>query len=206
MIERGARLRTYAVPVLMSVIAALQFWLAQMHALSPWKGAGFGMFSTVDSPGARFLRVSLVTHGSEVRVPLPRQVAPLVAEEKTWPTDQRLRAIAERLALGTWATTELQSPNAHYHDLFSRARGSDSIHTRLMFAPQQETAVMLGITLMQGDNEPPPRHKVPFDFVRVELWKAEFDSPSRFFTARRLQDISCSAPAEPRPPSAGAAM
>ncbi|HVX57896.1 MAG TPA: hypothetical protein VHA37_09290, partial [Candidatus Saccharimonadales bacterium] len=51
-----------AIPIVALVlIAGLQFVLATRYGLSAWKGGGFGMFSTVDSPDARFLRIYLIT-------------------------------------------------------------------------------------------------------------------------------------------------
>ena len=59
------------VPGLLCVVAAAQLYFVNNHALSRWKGGGFGMFTTVDSPSARFLRVYLISETGEVPVLVP---------------------------------------------------------------------------------------------------------------------------------------
>ena len=47
-----------AIPVaLLLAVAAVQVTLARTAGLSPWKGGGFGMFSTTDDAGRRRVRV-----------------------------------------------------------------------------------------------------------------------------------------------------
>ena len=57
-------------PVLaMCAIFSLQLWAATWSNLTPWKGGGFGMFSTCDSPDARFIRAEGITKaGERVRI------------------------------------------------------------------------------------------------------------------------------------------
>ncbi|MCB9749224.1 MAG: hypothetical protein H6713_04360 [Myxococcales bacterium] len=65
------RLLTGAAPLALAVVAALQLTAAHVYGLSPWKGGGFGMFSTVDSPSARFVVLALVTEDGARPVPVP---------------------------------------------------------------------------------------------------------------------------------------
>jgi hypothetical protein len=58
-------------PVVLILIACLQLHLVHNGDLSRWKGGGFGMFSTLDSPSARFLRISLITPDGEFPVVVP---------------------------------------------------------------------------------------------------------------------------------------
>ena len=82
---------------LLVLIASLQFVLAHTKDLSPWKGGGFGMFSTVDSPGARKLRVYLVGEDQkkiEVRRRLYRHVEKAFRTMPTKPRfDQAVQSI-----------------------------------------------------------------------------------------------------------------
>lgn len=54
---------------IMVLIAMSQFVIAQKLPLSPWKGGGFGMFSTVDSPQARRVLVFAEDNGKKTRIP-----------------------------------------------------------------------------------------------------------------------------------------
>lgn len=56
---RGALARW--VPVgLLGLVAGAQFFLAQTRDLVPWKGGGFGMFSTVDTLEQRAVRYEVL--------------------------------------------------------------------------------------------------------------------------------------------------
>lgn len=64
-------LTVYLAPALLVVVACVQLTLVRTHDLLPWKGGGFGMFSTLDRPGARLLRVWLITPEGEALVASP---------------------------------------------------------------------------------------------------------------------------------------
>ncbi|MBP0001466.1 MAG: hypothetical protein J7641_21165 [Cyanobacteria bacterium SID2] len=49
------RLEYWLTPLLLVTIAIVQIYLASTANLSPWKGGGFGMFSTIDAPSMRVL-------------------------------------------------------------------------------------------------------------------------------------------------------
>ena len=51
----GRRFDLLAVPCLLVLVALNQIRLAHTSWLSPWKGGGFGMFSSTDDPGQRFI-------------------------------------------------------------------------------------------------------------------------------------------------------
>ena len=53
----GVVWRTALPVVLLLAVAAAQVTLARTAGLSPWKGGGFGMFSTTDDAGRRWVRV-----------------------------------------------------------------------------------------------------------------------------------------------------
>lgn len=61
------RVLRFVAPSLLVVVALLQIYLAHARALSPWRGGGFGMFASTDSPGNRFLRCTV--DGRTVAVP-----------------------------------------------------------------------------------------------------------------------------------------
>lgn len=55
----------YATPALLVIVACLQLYRAQTQHLTPWKGGGFGMFSSADIPPWRTLRIYLDTGDGE---------------------------------------------------------------------------------------------------------------------------------------------
>ncbi len=51
--------------VLLCLVALHHAYRVSREGLTPWKGGGFGMFSTIDSQAQRFVRLSVTTEGGE---------------------------------------------------------------------------------------------------------------------------------------------
>ena len=49
-------------------VACHQIWLTRSANLTPWSGGGFGMFSTIDGWGNRFLQAFAVRPGAQPRI------------------------------------------------------------------------------------------------------------------------------------------
>lgn len=62
----------FIAPGVLVLVACVQMTLVATHHLTPWKGGGFGMFSTFDRPSTRVLRVWLVTPRGEALVIRPQ--------------------------------------------------------------------------------------------------------------------------------------
>jgi hypothetical protein len=56
-LRRRQRWRTILPVALLVAVASVQVVLTRTAGLSPWKGGGFGMFSTTDDSGRRRVRV-----------------------------------------------------------------------------------------------------------------------------------------------------
>jgi len=60
------KLVKYLASAILIVVAAIQFYLSKELHVSPWKGGGFGMFSTVNSTNSYFFRAySFIPDSSE---------------------------------------------------------------------------------------------------------------------------------------------
>lgn len=98
----------YSMPVVLIIVALGQQVLVTTAHLSPWKGAGFGMFSTVDDPTTRQLRAEAQRNGEAVRLILDSlpDISPraekLATRARYLPTDRRLRAVAGELSRLQW--------------------------------------------------------------------------------------------------------
>ncbi|MDG2390966.1 MAG: hypothetical protein P8M30_16790, partial [Planctomycetaceae bacterium] len=66
----GRKLLVLFTPLLLVVVALTQIVRAYTVDQSPWKGGGFGMFASVDSPGNRERRAYLVTSDFEFEIPV----------------------------------------------------------------------------------------------------------------------------------------
>lgn len=100
-------LRLWGAPGLLLAIAMAQVVLARSRDLSPWKGGGFGMFSTVDRPQTRrILAEGVAEDGTESWIDLSPSLAPRDASFLAMRRDGELAALAERLLRGDYLAPE----------------------------------------------------------------------------------------------------
>lgn len=95
------RLLSGLAPGLLVLVACVQLALVRTHDLTAWKGGGFGMFSTLDSPSARTLRVVLLTTEGEALVVFPT-VEVRKARLLNMPNTGLLTDLAEQTAQEDW--------------------------------------------------------------------------------------------------------
>lgn len=95
---------TYAAPALLVAVAVVHVGAVAWTDLTPWRGGGFGMFSTTDRPSMRVLRTVLETSdGTDVRVALPRETG---SRTLVLPSERVLRAHAARVAEQRWEVVD----------------------------------------------------------------------------------------------------
>lgn len=102
---RRDRVLALLVPVVLVLLATNQVLIASTTDLTPWRGGGFGMFSTLDNHDQRFLRITAVTEsGDAVAVDaraLSRDESPVREEfvrARARPTTGNLDALAAAIA------------------------------------------------------------------------------------------------------------
>ena len=181
-----AHLRWLVAPALLCALAINQLVLVRLSNLSAWKGGGFGMFSTMDSPGARYLRIYLCTAEGNIPVLIP---APLRVESiklRTMPNETQAQALADLLASGTWVKQQMQSAQAYYASL-QAPEGLDG-------------APAAGKGLTNGEVEQPGFVRmldkaeavgaadlvVNFFDARVEVWRYRFDANQSQLVATKV--------------------
>jgi len=87
------------IPALVLIaVAAQQITLARIHDLDPWKGGGFGMFSTSEGAAARHSHVFMTQAGSEIEIDLPDAMEDLDERLLVLPSEQRLDEYARELS------------------------------------------------------------------------------------------------------------
>ena len=72
--SRSLRISIYLPPMMLVVVATCQMVFAHSGTLTPWKGGGFGMFSTIDSPAGRVVAI-WAAHVTAKRIALRRRSA-----------------------------------------------------------------------------------------------------------------------------------
>jgi hypothetical protein len=85
---------------LMLLVAAAQTRLVESAQLSPWKGGGFGMFSTTDGGPHRRVRIYLDAGGSLQSVtPRSSELRELAEKAGTMPTPRMLERLAREIGM-----------------------------------------------------------------------------------------------------------
>jgi len=86
--------------VVLAIVAITQIALTRTTLLSPWKGGGFGMFSTLDGRPFRYARMFVSAPERSEELAVPPSLEELVAMAETMPGDAQLdrlsRAVVAR--------------------------------------------------------------------------------------------------------------
>jgi hypothetical protein len=184
MTSRTKRLLRAAAPTLLVLIALNQIYLARTHDLTPWKGGGFGMFSTVDEPNMRWLVCRVTANGREVAVALPDAVRDDERRERAMPSHARLQKIARIVARARWVNRDFDANDEN-----------DPCAKKLPQVCSQPIpgceSLQPGVRAWQDDErEPKPSELAPVTAVRVELWRARFDLATRSMRSWRADQIT----------------
>jgi len=166
--HRVARLFASLIPAsVLIVVALVQQYYAHQRDLTPWKGGGFGMFSTVDSRSARFVKVWLMTEGEPYRL-RGRDVVPdfdlggRISDIRSIPTPAAVDDLAQRLARVDWAAIGLPPPPKSVNEAGN--------------APSPDAP-----PLKDRTDVPSPPGKVVA--VRVDVWRYHFDPQQQSIVA-----------------------
>ena len=88
------RFIVYLPPILLVVVALHQIYLAKTSTLSPWKGGGFGMFSSTQAGPARTVRVFVSAPDRSEELEIPESLAESALKVATFPSESLLKAFA----------------------------------------------------------------------------------------------------------------
>jgi hypothetical protein len=91
----GQTLWRAIVPVaLLLGVACMQIALARTADLSPWKGGGFGMFSTTDDAGRRHVRIFVSAAERSEEITITPSLADAASRAAVLPSDGELSRLA----------------------------------------------------------------------------------------------------------------
>lgn len=188
------------VPVLLVVVAITQIYMVNTASLSRWKGGGFGMFSTIDSPSARFLRVYVETDDGEIPVLVPKTLRTLARKSMVMPTPKRLTELAEEIIDGTWVYLNMVSSMQYYQYLLSSI-GNDELAAEIQLLIKNKNNHIsfesLRLAKMVEEEKVSSFDKrIPIKYVRVEVWKYFFDKERMILKARKHNEIILEKPTD----------
>jgi hypothetical protein len=82
--------RVWLPVALLATVAGAQVTLARTSTLSPWKGGGFGMFSTTDDAGRRRVRIYVSAPGRSEEIAITPSLEDAAVRAAVLPTARRL--------------------------------------------------------------------------------------------------------------------
>lgn len=171
-----------AAPAVLAAVALTQVVLTQTRDLTPWKGGGFGMFSSVDLESHRAVRAYLGTPDGEVPAVLtaPDGVSAVsedtVVRARNLPTPASLDAVVAEVAGHEW--------------VYEQRDGE-----RVAVAREAEAAALgsTGDEAAQGggaaSDQLVGQLEVQVDSVRLEVWKLTFDDDRVAAVPTKLADV-----------------
>ena len=95
--ERRGGWRALLPVSLLAVVAGAQVTLATTAGLSPWKGGGFGMFSTTDDGGRRYVRVFVSAVERSEEISISPSLEDAARRAAVLPRDAELSRLARRV-------------------------------------------------------------------------------------------------------------
>ena len=170
--------------LVLAAIAAAQMHRVATADLSRWKGSGFGMFSTVDSPSARVLRLRLLAEGREISVLPPPDLENLAIEVKVLPTEEHLRRLGEALARRVWVPVRVTRAQDYYQAM--RAASTPA---------SEDFQLPFYQALAEHETGRKPQDALGIQGVRLSVWKASFHRASRTLALAEIRNLTI--PKEP---------
>lgn len=183
-------LAPYIAPGLLLSVFVLQFFLVFRLNLSPWKGGGFGMFSTAESPGSRVVRAYLKNGSQRIPIIIPAEFTALEREIRTFPRTETLHELAQKMAAGTWVPYRLLPPAEHYRVLQEKyakreqqPRGQNGSLSVDVYSLQN--AAYLGLVfermnlVRMAEKGEETGGSVAFQQVESEVWQVRYSSSER---------------------------
>src|SRR5262245_51540109 len=92
--HRGGMWRAWIPPIILMVVALAQITLAKTGELCPWKGGGFGMFSTNDVTDARSVRVLVERPATSDELEIEPDFRIRATQAKLFPSNRLLTRLA----------------------------------------------------------------------------------------------------------------
>ena len=151
------------------------------------------MFSTIDRPHARFLRVFLITGDGELPVEVPTSLNEAAEKLHTQPSEARAAALVKQLAEEDWAEIHYlwqqraaRVANYDAEELigYQVFKGDQPVQRRPL---QRPPGIPLDIRPVM---DPPDAARVPIKAVRLEVGRIRYDKPKRHLYSEILLEAT----------------
>jgi hypothetical protein len=169
------RLRAWLPAAVLAAVACVHLYRVNAEGLSPWKGGGFGMFSTINARSHRVLRVVLrkSTHVGEATF----SIDPPQHTEELRRAAEELRSVPTKERLHRYMQLVSQLEYALYRNTKSLTTPSGA----------EPTPRVLAVGGPGTDSSPEP---LPYESLAVELRQIRFHRDPSSLSSSELLSIS----------------
>jgi hypothetical protein len=143
---------------LLVVVALAQKYLLVNHAATPWKGGGFGMFSSADDVEHRFEKVFIQTRCGEIQVQTPPALSEIGLLARTIPSPTNLSSFGQHLTRLNWYVRHTKPLDTPF----------DPSDCDAFVSSMQSGA---GVRALTTPSSAGADSKLPISAVRIEIWR-----------------------------------
>ena len=183
----GLKMKTtiarYLPALILTAIAAVQLYNSKVLNLTPWKGGGFGMFSSIQRIEARFLKVHLIDEDErEYPVSVPERFYREAVSIRAMPNEDELAHLAQSLiAPGlSWYRTREKIPPTRAAAILRRRDGKTF--------SQVASASTIIRPLSKSEGARTDAEPINAQSIRLELWRYTMDLAANRLVASKWME------------------
>lgn len=181
--ERWAIFDRFFPSLLLIVIAGLQLFLVAHFNLSPWKGGGFGMFASIDSPGMRVVYAEGIDSvGTKYFIDL-RLNKRSNRRIRCFPQEEDLYSLGESLIDSKFVPSGFKQKSA-----VDRLR-SDNPHLDLQYRLINFQQIPVYRQLESEDPIIQGEKPKIFQVINIQAWKIKYDAEQSWLRCEPLSPL-----------------
>lgn len=171
-------------PAVLALVASIHVIVSISGVQSPWKGGGFGMFSTIVSPASRVVKAKLITDEGAISIQIPKEFSKQDGRIRTHPSQAAVDELARSLADAAWAPVSM-TPIGYQYDALSKRVPSDDGTV----ADLNDMLTRMKMVRILAQDEPRDA-AIVVTGVEVVCYQVEFDAKGKRLWLRMLVQSS----------------
>lgn len=167
------KIRSNIAPIILCIVVGFQMYLSIFDNLTPWKGGGFGMFSTIDTPGTRNLRAFVFINNKEYPVMFPRSFRGEVDKIRAFPKKENILDFSKKLFNKKWTPIDTQQKSvtsepslASVYDIYNNTNQNTNSNYDMPLYYNSKYAIL-------SEESPNKQGFLPQKY-KMQLWKTSF--------------------------------
>lgn len=170
-------IRLWITPVILVTVALIQIHESFFNNLTPWKGGGFGMFSSTKTPSSYFFRLRIKTEDGIFPAYIPSEYDVHIKKIRSQPSKRAVENLSFRIFNSHWIDTK-NLPNN---------RIGESIKMRIEAYNEEEIPRYISIS----DSHIKSDVKKMSDYsVIMEVWRSHFNRRENELENKKLYAIT----------------